>query len=330
MDGSRSPDISPEPVGFIGELDDPWIAAVADAIAAGRTVHRLDCAGALPERPFAEASPPPRTVVIHRHHLTDGDAAQLDAWRARSRETRLRLVLCVSPYVRYAELERWSPLVDMVVSEAIAAEVLPGRLARWLDGSARIGTRTRAQISSFRIEIAGGDGELGRALVEACRAAGYSAQDVDDAEIGGLPGPASKRDRSAPSSSRILTVWEVPVLEPVWPQRLEWRVARTGPVIALAGFADRDVVARAHKAGAVACLELPCDTDDLVDAVDRAVALTPAEAWPIPPRLELPHAFPPPRRKARQPRRHPQHGMAVAPSTWSDRGAGPTIPTNGR
>ncbi len=322
MDGSRSPDVSSEAVGFIGDLDDPWIAAMADAIATGRPVHRLNCAGRLPERPFEEASPPPQTLVIHRHHLVEDDAARLVAWRARERDARVRLVLCVSPYVRYAELERWSMLVDMVVSEAIAAEVLPGRLARWLDGSARVGNRPRAPIPSVRIEIAGGDGELGRALVDACRAAGYSAQEVDDAEIGGLPAPAGKRGRAASPGSRILTVWEVPVLEPGWPQRLEWRAARTGPVIALAGFADRDVVARARQAGAVACLELPCDIDDLVDAVDRAIAATPAESWPIPPRVEPPHAFPPPRRKARA----AQHGMAVAPSTWPERGGRPTIP----
>lgn len=322
MDGSRSPDVSSEAVGFIGDLDDPWIATMADAIAAGRHVDRLNCGEALPERPFQEASPPPQTLVIHRHHLVEDDAARLVAWRARERDARLRLVLCVSPYVRYAELERWSTLVDMVVSEAIAAEVLPGRLARWLDGATRVERPSRPPIPSVQIEIAGGDGELGRALVDACRAAGYSAQEVDDAEIGGLPGPAGRRGRAASPGSRILTVWEVPVLEPGWPQRLEWRAARAGPVIALAGFADRDIVARARQAGATACLELPCDVDDLVDTVDRAIVSTPAESWPIPPRIEPPHAFPPPRRRARA----SQHGMAVAPSTWPDRGGRPTIP----
>ena len=49
-------------------------------------------------------------------------------------------------------------------------------------------------------------------------------------------------------------------------------------MIALAGFADRAIVARAREAGAVACLELPCDLDDLVDAVDRAVVATPPDS----------------------------------------------------
>ena len=73
----------------------------------------------------------------------------------------------------------------------------------------------------------------------------------------------------------MLTIWEIPVLEPGWASA--WNGARFGPdrSIALAGFADRAVVARARAGGAVACLELPCDLDDLIDAVDRAVRSTP-------------------------------------------------------
>ncbi len=315
MDAARSADVSPVNVGFIGDLDDPWIAAIADAVAQGRAVHRLNVAGTLPEHPFDRTSTP-RVVVVHRHHLTDRDAARLETWPARGRDEGLRLVLCISPYARYAELERWSALVDMVVSEAIAAEVLPGRLARWLDGAAR--TRSHPPGPSVRIEVAGGDGELGRALVEACRSAGYIAQDIDESEVGGTPGPAGRRGRPAPAGQRVLTVWEVPVLEPGWAQRLEWRAARTGPVIALAGFADRAVVARAHEAGAAACLELPCDVNDLIAAVDRVIDTTPADSWPVPGRAEPPHILPPPRRKARQSQ---PRGMTVAPSTWPDRGA---------
>jgi DNA-binding NarL/FixJ family response regulator len=110
------------------------------------------------------------------------------------------------------------------------------------------------------------------------------------------------------------------VLEAGWAQRLEWRARRTGPVIALAGFADRAVVARARGAGAVACLELPCDLDDLVDAVDRTVTLATPESWPIPARVEPPHELPP-RRKASR------HRSLVAPPTWPDGGPLPRIPS---
>jgi CheY-like chemotaxis protein len=316
MDAIRTTDAPAGPVGFIGDLDDPWIAAIADAISTSRTVHRLDCTGLLPEHLF-EKLPPPRAIVIHRHKLSPRDADRIAEWRARAGEATPRLVLCISPYVRYAELEPWTGLVDMVVSEATAADVLPGRLVRLIDGGAR--SRPGPGTLPVRIEVAGGDGELCRALRDACGAAGYPVEAVDDQEIGGIPGPR-RRKRSASAAIRVLTIWELPVLEAAWGQRLEWRARRTGPVIALAGFADRAVVARARGSGAVACLELPCDLDDLVDAVDRAVSTTPPESWPIPTRVEPPHVLPP-RRNARRQR------SLVAPSPWPDRGPLPTIPS---
>ncbi len=315
MDAIRTTDAPAGPVGFIGDLDDPWISAIADAMAMSRPVHRLDCTGYLPERPF-EQVPPPRAIVIHRHKLSPRDADRIADWRARAGEAAPRLVLCISPYVRYAELEPWTGLVDLVVSEATAADVLPGRMVRLIDGGGR--SRPRPGTATVRIEVAGGDDELCRALRDACGAAGYAVEAVDDQEIGGIPGPR-RRQRSAPAAARVLTIWELPVLEAAWAQRLEWRARRTGPVIALAGFADRAVVARTRVAGAVACLELPCDLDDLVDAVDRAVTMTPPESWPIPARVEPPHVLPP-RRNARRDR------SLVAPSTWSDGGPLPRIP----
>jgi hypothetical protein len=163
---------------------------------------------------------------------------------------------------------------------------------------------------------------LCRALVDACIQAGYAARQVDDQEIGGNTQPRP-RDRSVAATERVLTIWEMPVLEPGWAQRLEWRARRAGPVIGLAGFADRAIVARARGAGAVACLELPCDLDDLVDAVDRVVSSTPLDAWPIPPRIEPAHILPPPRRNTRR------HVSMVAASPWPERGPLPTIPRNG-
>jgi hypothetical protein len=264
----------------------------------------------LPAWPF-DGADPPCAAVIHRHQLGPADARRLEEWRARA----TLLVLCVSPYVRYEELERWSGLFDLVLSEAPAADILPGQLARRLDGTGR--RRPAPGAAPFRIEVAAGDNELGRILADACVRAGYSATPIDDQEIGEQP-PARRRDRPRPAE-RVLTVWELPVLEPGWSRRLEWRVRRTGPVIGLAGFADRAIVAQAREAGAVACLDLPCDLDDLVDAVDRTVAATPPDAWPIPARAEPAHVLPPPRRSARR------IGKPAAASHWPDRGPLPTI-----
>jgi hypothetical protein len=315
MDASRSTDASPCAVGFIGDLGDPWVAAIADALAACRTVHRVDHAGPLPAWPF-DGGAAPRAVVIHRHKLGPADASRLEEWRSLNADRAPRLFLCVSPYVRYEELERWSGLAELVIAEGTAADVLPGRLARRLDGQGR---RPCPGTLPLRIEIAGGGDELCRALVDACVHAGYTARQVDEQEIGGSPRPRP-RDRSGSAAERVLTIWEVPVLEPGWPPRLQWRVHRTGPVIALAGFADRAIVTRARQAGAVACLELPCDIDDLIDVVDRTVSTTPADSWPIPARVEPPHVLPARRRNARR------HGGLVATSHWPDRGPLPTIP----
>jgi CheY-like chemotaxis protein len=312
-------DASPCAVGFIGDLDDPWIARVADAISAGRLVHRLNCAGPLPHWPF-ESPRLPRAVIIHRHSLGAADSDRLRDWRAAAGESTYDLILCVSPYVRYEELERWSGLVDLVISEAIAEEVLPGRLARRLDGRARRPPSPGSP--AFRIEVAGVNGELCRVLVDACAQAGYTARAIDDQEIGGKTHP-QPRDRRAPAGERVLTIWEVPVLEDGWAQRLEWRAHRYGPVIAVAGFADRAVVGRAREAGAVACLDLPYDVDDLIDAVDRVADRTPPDSWPIPAWVEAPHLLPPPRRNP------PRHGDLVEPSTWPDRGPLPRIPSGG-
>ena len=203
----------------------------------------------------------------------------------------------------------WS---DLVVSEAVAGEVLPGRLARRLDGYDR--RRPPPGRPGCRIEVAGGESELSRALADAGVRAGYAARTVDDQEIGGGPS-LHDRDPRRSAGERVLTIWEVPVLESGWTRRLEWRAHQTGPVIALAGFADRAVVTRAREAGAVACLELPCDLDDLIDVVDRVVGATPPDCWPIPARAERRTVLPPPRRNARR------HRNLIDPSPWPDREA---------
>jgi DNA-binding response OmpR family regulator len=167
--------------------------------------------------------------------------------------------------------------------------------------------------------VAGGDAELSRALVDACVQAGYTARVIEDLQIGGPP-HFQPADRRPPADERVLTIWELPVLEDGWPHRLEWRAHRYGPVIALGGFADRAVVARARGAGAVACLELPYDVDELVDALDRVASRMPTDSWPAPARAEAPHVLPPPRRNPRR------QGHLLTPSTWPDRGPLPTIP----
>jgi hypothetical protein len=311
MDASRTRDASPCPIGFIGDLHDPWVAAIADAIATTRPVRRVRSTRPLTDDPFGESATPD-AIVVHRHQFAAGDAGRLAAWREADHPPTL--VIVISPYVRYEELERWSSLADIVVSEAIAADVLPGRLARCLDCSTRL-----PPPPGCRIEVAGGTDELSRALVDVCTRAGYPALAVDERTIDGASTGIADDTKTSPDG-RLLTLWELPILEPGWSDGLARRSRRTGPVIALAGFADRSVVARARAAGAAACLELPCDLDDLIDVVDRVARLAMEGSRPLPARPEPPHRLPPPRRNPRR------HRDLVAPTRWPDDRPPPTIP----
>ena len=121
-------------------------------------------------------------------------------------------------------------------------------------------------------------------------------------------------------AERTLTIWDVPLLEPDWSQRLERRSRANGPVIALFGFADRETVTLAKACGAIACLELPYDVDDLIDVIDRAARTLSPERWPIPVRVEQPHRLPPPPRRGRIASERP-----AAATPWSDRDRKPRV-----
>src|SRR5262249_39293641 len=147
--------------------------SIAEALARCGAIHRWDCPEELPERPFDPLCPP-RVLVIHRHRLAAGDADRLVRRRDRVGDRSTPgVMLCVSPYVRYDELERWSRLVDFVAWEATAAETLPRRVADLIAGPARERPGPEIKSAVVRIEVAAGDLELRQALVEACQAAGH-------------------------------------------------------------------------------------------------------------------------------------------------------------
>ena len=73
-------------------------------------------------------------------------------------------------------------------------------------------------------------------------------------------------------------------------------------------------VAKAH--GAVACLELPYNVDDLIDILDRTARLLSIDRVPVPARTEQPHRLPPPPRRRQERREDP---------AWSDRAEKPKV-----
>ncbi|MDG3006521.1 hypothetical protein [Paludisphaera mucosa] len=268
-------------IGFAGDLSDPWVADLAQALSRFDVVACEQHGSELPRRAFeAEDGGGGRTniLVLHRSRLTGADVARLeDLRRGLGPENWPRIVLCVSPYVRYAEIERCAGLVELVTPEATAAETLPRQLDRMLG---QIPGRNRREIGeAIGVDVVSTDYELRQVLCEACLRAGYRA--VGEDHLASTPEPTAWDD------GLRLTVWDVPVLEPRWDERLERR-SRLGPVVALLGFADRAAVSMARESGASACLDLPCAMDDLIVALDRLAKEAAAR-----PRAEAGHPTPP-------------------------------------
>jgi AmiR/NasT family two-component response regulator len=299
---------------FFGDLSDPWVVAIADALPMPQFLIRVDCSSELPSGP-PEAGLSPRLIVVHRQRLVPGDAERLKAWRTQDGSGNPpALILCVGPYVRYEELERFSGLVDLVLSEATAAEVLPRHVTRLLDG--RPSRPPRAEACVLRVLVASSNGELCRTIAEACASAGYRVEQADDQVVG-----TRARNNMEPTTAAetLLTVWDVPVLE-AWTERLERHALQHAPVVALIGFPDRNTVALAKSKGAVACLELPLNLDDLIDVIDRCSRSLAKDTRALPGRVEPPHILPP-----RSRRRLADKETPKPESQWPAQGRKPTI-----
>lgn len=249
---------------FVGDLGDPWVAAIASALPRGAS--RLHCAGDLPNDWPAHAQDVP-AVVLHRPILSPVDLDRLRLLRNRMGGPP-RIILCTGPLVRYHQLERWTPHVEAILPEATAAEVVAYHLFP-------PGMVQRPQPSEPPpVAIVSSNFELRLSLADACRRSGYDPQPVSD-----WP--------DAPNTG--LAVWDVPILSPAWGKSLA-RAAPGRSIIALIGFADRAVVTLANDHGASACLDLPCEPGELVFVLDRLCA-NDARSLPFP--FDPPHAIPP-------------------------------------
>ena len=299
------------PIWFLGNLDDPWVVALLAAAGEFSLVRAIPCRGDLPERLF-EPEGPPRVVILHRSRITAVDVSRLDRWRPGLRSNPLpQIILCVDGYVRYAELERCSRMVDLVLPEATAVETLPRHVRRLVNDEPE--TPRHADPGAPGVEVVSSDHELRLILAETCVAAGFqvrSASDFRDAR--GFAGPVG--------NGPVITVWDVPVLDPAWTQRLEER-CKLGPVVALMGFADRATVSEARRHGASACLDAPVDPHDLIDALNRVGRAVPVGTVRSPALRQPERACAPGTSGAREPGKSWQGGdpRTGAPRRWPDR-----------
>jgi hypothetical protein len=243
---------------FMGDLADPWVEAIAEALPDGTI--RVVCPDELPDSAFGSIRGP-AVVVIHRAILTRPDFERLARLRARASPPP-RVVLCFGPYVRHSCLDRWAEVVDVALPEATARDTLTRHLA-----PKRIATTGGALVARPKIAVISSSFAMRHALGEVCKRAGYPLTARED--WSGLPGA-------------VPVVWDVPVLDPAWPDAMARR-ARGGPLIALIGFADRALVAEARARGAVACLELPVDPLDLLAVLDRVLGARHDRGHSVPP-----------------------------------------------
>ncbi len=273
---------------FVGDLDDPWVMEILGSISDLSEVHAVMCVGDVPDRLF-EPDQPPRLLIVHRTRLSQADAARIEQWRPVPRVNALpRVILCFSPYVRYAELERCSRGVDLAISEATAVETLSRHVSRLLERRDEP-PRAAPAADCLPVQVISSNHELRAVLSEICLAEGFKVSSGREFTAQ-WQGRAAGADRAA---NQMLTLWDIPVLEPDWPRLLEERT-KLGPVVALLGFADRATVGQARASGAAGCLDLPLDVNDLVHVIERVNRkLRSDSSTKFEGRIEPSHAVPP-------------------------------------
>lgn len=228
--------------------------------------------GALPESWPADPGDVD-VVVLHLPVLGSLDLGRLTRYFGRA-PVRPRVVLCTGGLARYQALERWATVCDRILFEATAPEVI----ARYVqhDPAQSRNTRPPADVQRRQATasvVVSANYEMRLMLTDACRRAGFPTR------------PAGDWDE-APAAS--LAIWDVPVLDAGWPLLLR-RESRRRRVVALAGFCERSLVGALYANGARACLDLPCDPEDLTWVLDRvatedATQYSAHEAHAVPPR----------------------------------------------
>lgn len=221
---------------FVGDRDDPWSARIAARL--GHPATWLDrasaSADALPA-PFASA----RLIIYHAAAPTRRDIDALTRARAGG---SVRIVFCAGSMSRYHQLEPLAAICDAVVSETTALAAIDRQLAL-------VGGTAWSETVPHRgaITVISSNFEMRAMLVEAVGRGGYI-------------GHPARNWAAAPPLPPAL--WDVPILEPDWPESLA-RESKRRPVFALAGFLDREIADEMLRRGARCCLDLPCDPADL-------------------------------------------------------------------
>jgi hypothetical protein len=318
MDGSASD----KTVLFAGDLDDPWVTLIVESISRVAVVKRVMTRDAIPVRLW-DANQAPQLLVLHRSRLSPADIARIADWAQAPCSKHIPpRILCYGPYVLYGALERCSQLVDRMLPEASAIDILPRHVLHLLDANP-VGEEAPAR-GRLSVDVRSSDYELRSALIDACSAFGFAAEKGPNSSAE-IVGEAELAHTLKPPPR--VAVWDVPVLETGWPEEMK-RMSRFGPVVALLGFADRANVGLARASGASACLGTPFDLDDLVFVLDRIgqeLAHDRSLANQESARAESPHVLPPPPASRASRGRRAIRGRESTIPLWSNEGTAPRM-----
>jgi hypothetical protein len=237
---------------FAGDFEDPLVSAMLGALQADPdTVWVVDWpeGTTLPEMIAHHIAMNGElvSVVIHRRSLGPSELAALGFIR-RTIENSLRkpsIELIAGNLVRYSDLQATTSLVDRIVSEGVATEVIV-RKTSMAEPAGDFG---------FPVGILTSNVALREMLEDVLLAFGYCP-----AVLNGCSDPI------LPHGS--LLIWDVPVLSDRWEVRLRDQ-SRMRPILTLLGLADRGLIERARSAGAISCLELPFQIEDLRNVLER-------------------------------------------------------------
>ena len=269
---------------MIADLSDPVAKELAGRLPVSAWVRNQAVESEWPERP-PEPLERADWLILHRTGLPRSVLTRLRRWRLMLGRWPAT-VLILGPHVRYADIEPWSDLADEVIDEPAALAALE---RRWLIPKSR---RRRARVVPPRLETASQVPDNSEDLPPSARRISLRVHDAElrlwlrewlaargENVIDELPrwvSPVSDPNDPQPDPQTLETnfnptrmIWEVPTLDPSWPETLSRLSRQGGRVLALIGLADRDQVAQARESGAAAVLDLPCDPDDLTFVLDR-------------------------------------------------------------
>lgn len=191
-------------------------------------------------------------VLVHRRNVGPIEVESITRIRRLIESKgpdRPRFELILGDLARYADVQILATLTDRITPEGVALEVLAGRIRR-LTGKH---PATEPFHEQQAIGLLSQSRPLMEMLAEWVRFCGFEPVIMD-----GWSDPKL--------SAGSLVIWDAPLLNDRWETELKAQAHRR-PVIALLGMTTRDLTARAKVAGAVACLDLPFETDDLTDLI---------------------------------------------------------------